>query len=447
MKGIRFFLLIAAMVAASAPVVGQTCPANSQTPGDPCPGAASSQCVPSKCPAGSPVIGPRIPGRVVSAAIIQNAITAASASVPSTICVEPATYDVTTTLNFEGKPIDLIAAKGATLKGNGKVTVVEFVSNESSLSTLDGFTVTGGSATNGDGGGILIINASPTIKNCQITGNTAASGNFPRGGGLWVGGSEAAPSILCDTLTNNTSGYEGGGLETAYFAHPNLDYDTFQGNTAPYGGGFAADFNGGANIENSLFLDNSASVDGGAIHVLTEFGHTFVRRSVFDGNNAPDNGSAAWVAAGFATFLNSSFYNNSAAIGAPANGGAVAAGFGSAVSVMSSILESNCSVVSPTVGVLEVSSADLADNSSLINTYNMFGNNFCTNSLNTLPCAPNNTNFDVIESYVGCYCLPPNSACVGKGMPDSLFNNAYDGARNDCGAHGGPTASGGLPPL
>jgi hypothetical protein len=64
------------------------------------------------------------------------------------------------------------------------------------------------------------------------------------------------------------------------------------------------------------------------MHVLAEFGHTFVRRSVFDGNMAADHGGAAWVAEGFATFLNSGFYNNGGPGGAPADGGAVAAGLG-----------------------------------------------------------------------------------------------------------------------
>jgi hypothetical protein len=441
-------LMFAAIAAASTPAVGQTCPANSQTPGDPCPGAASSQCVPSKCPAGSIVVGPRR-NRRVSASLIQSAINAASASVPSTICAKPATYLVTSTLNFEGKPIDLVAASGATLQGNGKITVVEFVSNESSASVLDGFTVTGGSATTGSGGGIYIVNASPTIKNCLVTGNAApviSSNQFPRGGGLLVLGSEAAPSILCTTFSNNTSGYVGGGFDTAYLAHPNLDYVTFQGNSAPYGGGFAASFNGGANIENSLFLDNTASFDGGAMHVLTQWGHTFVRRSVFDGNTAGGNGAAAWVPGGFATFLNSGFYHNNGTNGmAPAAGGAVAAGLGSTVSVMSSILENNCAVT-PTTTVFVLQSEPPGDNTNLINSYNMFGDNFCTNSLNTLPTS-NSFSFDVIESFVGCYCLPQGSACIAKGMPDPLFNNAYNNQTNDCGAHGGPTASVGLPPV
>ena len=433
MKTLTSFILVAALVALSQPAAGAglSCPTSGTvTPGpaEACPGASSSACVTSPCPAGATRVGPKHP-HLVSAALIQNAITAALPG--AVICVRPATYRVTSTINFGGKAITLVAPLGAVLAGNGKESVVTFSSNESSASVLDGFTIAGGGGnSSGLGGGIFIDNASPTIKNCLVTNNSAASATnpFARGGGAFIAGSEAAPTISCTTFANNTAQYEGAGLESDYLAHPYLDYDTFEGNSAPYGAGFASDNDGLANIENSEFLNNAAGVDGGGLHILTQWGATLVRRSVIAGNTAGSDGGGVWVAASAsATIFNSVFDGNSAP-----NGAGLGAAFGSTVNVESSILVNTPSP--PSSGTL---AADTGTGTTLLNSYNLFFNNFGPDSLNTV----NNSNIDVPVSFVGCYCLPPGSPAIGIGMPDLHFFNSYNGARNDAGAHGGPTSN------
>ena len=330
MKIFTLFVLVAAVVVAGAPIVGQMCPASSVTPFDPCPGASSSQCVAPTCPRGAMTVGP-LRNRRFPASFIQAAINAAPAGVATTICVRPATYLVTSTLTFGGKPITLVAPAGAILQGNGLETVVTFDSNEGSGSGLNGFTITGGSAPTGNGGGILIQNASPSITNCTIKGNAAhitGSNPNPAGGGAYISGSEAAPTITCTTFLANTSDYEGGGLETAHLAPPFLNYSTITTNFAPYGAGFAASSNGSASIENCLLLDNLASVDGGGLHIgnlinagvpqsLTSYGSIMIRRSEILDNAAAASGGGMWVAGGFATVVNDIFDNNSAPMARP----------------------------------------------------------------------------------------------------------------------------------
>lgn len=419
-------LLFVALAGVGLPALGQMCPANSVSPGDPCPGAASSSCgsFPAACPVGATIISGG-----GSAAMIQNAINAAQTG--AVICVQPGVY--TGQINFKGKAITVMSptALSATLNGGGIGPVVTFATGEGYASVLTGFQITNGAAT--FGGGILIVNASPTIRNCLVTNNTATGYAYSRGGGAWVFGKWSAPTIRCTTFQGNQADYKGGGLESDYSARPYLYFDTFQGNSAPYGGGFGAEWNGLATISDSLFLSNSANGDGGGLHVLTQFGTTLVRRTVIAGNTAPGNGGGMWVAGGFATVLNSVFDANSASHGA-----AVAAGYGSSVNVESSILVNSPSSPYPTDATLAVDSGDLAVGSSLLNSFNLFAGNSGPNSVGT---ALNNQILTTPVSFVGCHCLPAGSPAIGSGMPIYFFDNAYNGQRNDMGAHGGPTAS------
>jgi hypothetical protein len=390
---------------------------------------------PSGCPAGAIVVNIPSGKTTGNASLIQSAITKANEG--AVICVGRGTYSGD--INFMGKAITLKSSTplGAILHGSGTAPVVTFDSNESSASVLEGFEITGGSGQNSNGGGILILNASPTISNCLVTGNRVnrtMSNSSPRGGGAYVGGSEAAPSILCSCFQGNHSDFEGGGLETADFAHPYLDDDSFESNDADFGGGLAADLSGLTNIENSEFAKNSAGGDGGAIHVLTQFGTTMVRRTLISSNTAGGNGGGLWVAAGFATVLNAQFDSNSAT-----EGGGAAAGFDSVVSVESSIFVFN--TTSDSAGATLFADTT-APGTSLVNNYNLFFGN----TVGTIPSPPDSLNtlgnigiLDANPDFEvgGCFPVGPGSPTVRAGIPDSHFANA-GGSRNTMGIHGGP---------
>ena len=84
-----------------------------------------------------------------------------------------------------------------------------FDSGETPDSVLDGFTITGGLMPpyGGTGGGIAILNSSPTISDCRITGNEA----YDHGGGIYING--GSPTITgCRIDWNVCSGGEGGGV-------------------------------------------------------------------------------------------------------------------------------------------------------------------------------------------------------------------------------------------
>ena len=88
--------------------------------------------------------------------------------------------------------------------GSGTGSVVTFGSGESSKSVLRGFTVTGGSST--DGGGIYIDSSSPTIADCTVRGNSANDD----GGGIFI--HRASPTIIDSTVSGNTASDNGGGI-------------------------------------------------------------------------------------------------------------------------------------------------------------------------------------------------------------------------------------------
>ena len=107
--------------------------------------------------------------------------------------------------------------------------------------TLDGFTITGGTANVGGnhGGGLRVISSNATVRGCTITGNHA----YLLGGGVWV---QASPS-------------------------PRFEHNTITSNVVDDGGSGSLSSGGGVNLENS--------------------GGTFVGNTI-DGNVADDEGDS-----------------------------------------------------------------------------------------------------------------------------------------------------------
>ncbi len=113
---------------------------------------------------------------------IQAAITAAVDG--DTVLVAPGTY--VENINFLGKAIAVTSEAGpdvTVIDGNQAGSVVTFASGEGQESALHGFTVQNGFASFsdpsfGDGGGIRIQNASPTITGNVMTNNRACVGGW-----------------------------------------------------------------------------------------------------------------------------------------------------------------------------------------------------------------------------------------------------------------------------
>jgi hypothetical protein len=380
-----------------------------------CPG--TSACVYNQgCPRGSKQVKP--------GQSIQKAIKAAPCT-GATICVLPGTY--TELINFLGKPINLVSSGGPLvtfLNGGGSGSVVTFASAEGKDSILNGFTIRNGKA--GYGAGIYIKEASPTIRNSILSGNTA-TGTYGRGGGIGVIGAQAHPIINCTQFLRNTSSYEGGGLESTYSANPYLRSDLFEGNTAPYGAAIGVHVSGRLDLGWTQLLANQASVDGGGIHAGVPYGNVLVRQTWFKSNKAGNYGGGMWVAAGLADVINSTFDSNQAA-----QGGGIAAGYGSMVSVASTLFVRNATTGGGSATLVNAQGS----NTSVVNHYNGFFGNTGGDYLGTY----GDLGLLLLDPQLNACCPASTSPAINAGIPDFHFNDP-NGSRNDMGACGGPDLS------
>jgi len=122
-----------------------------------------------------------------------------------------------------------------------------------------------------------------TIDNCNFT-NNAAIGATGRGGGLYLtSGATTGPSVvtvLNSTFTSNSTTQRAGG---AYVVGANANFDncTFDQNTSDADGGAMYFSSGGSGtITNSMFTNNNAADDSGAIQGLR--GIVTISDSTFD---------------------------------------------------------------------------------------------------------------------------------------------------------------------
>jgi len=157
------------------------------------------------CPEGPPRCGYRS---------IQTAIDDASAG--DEVLVADGTY--LENIDFQGKDISVrsVGGPGATvIDGGGADSVVTFTTGETRGAVLEGFTLQrgGGRAYNGPpgatfGGGIFMLNSSPTISNCRIVDNEAG----------WAGAavymSASSPLITGCTVARNRHADGGSRIET-----------------------------------------------------------------------------------------------------------------------------------------------------------------------------------------------------------------------------------------
>jgi hypothetical protein len=137
-----------------------------------------------------------------------------------------------------GGDLDRSSATALTVDGNG-FTIRQACAGErvmhqagSGALTLNGVTITGGTNSSGNGGGVL-ASASVTLTNSVVTENTTAT----NGGGIAT--NPGTLTITNSRLTNNTAGEDGGGANVQVGAL-NVTDSTFSNNTATNGSGGAA---------------------------------------------------------------------------------------------------------------------------------------------------------------------------------------------------------------
>ncbi|MHC4217870.1 MAG: right-handed parallel beta-helix repeat-containing protein [Planctomycetota bacterium] len=172
------------------------------------------------------------------------------------IIVAPGTYQET--VDFLGKAIALRSSDGAgvtIIDAQGTGSVVTCTSGEGADTILQGFTVTGGSATRG--GGMHIDASSPTVTNCTFSENSADQ----YGGGMY---SISSSSTVTDCRYTKNSAVIGGGLAGLYDSLT-LNNCSIIRNVADTGGGVAFWYDANAVLDRCTFLENTADLAGGGV--------------------------------------------------------------------------------------------------------------------------------------------------------------------------------------
>lgn len=194
------------------------------------------------------------------------------------------------------------------LKPLGSGTILTVNRGEDSTLVVMGFTFRDGYTSN-SGGGISILNSSPTIKhnifqNCSAANYGGAiycysgspklrNNRFEQNYCDLFGGAIALRNYSAATITDNyfseNESYMGGAVAVFSSSTPSLRTNEFGANEASYGG--ACFVNGASpSLVNNQLLDNYAEYDGGAVYigwgngVLT--GNTFSQNSAFQQGGA-----------------------------------------------------------------------------------------------------------------------------------------------------------------
>ncbi|TVQ56868.1 MAG: hypothetical protein EA377_01650, partial [Phycisphaerales bacterium] len=227
-----------------------------------------------------------------------------------------------------GPEVTIIDASGL---GASVVTVTD-ADSASPAMVIEGFTITGGDA--GQGGGMFIQNASPTVVDCIFVNNSAALS----GGAIYT--DSANPTITGCTFENNSApsggairssnGFvtvtssiflsnaanHGGAMHISGGSNANIDGCTFESNEAVeigdlvglLGGAILIEGTTSAEIVDSEFRDNTASIGGGIANFADGF---FVLNTHFEDNSA-GNGGGVFHSSALGSINGSTFANNTA---------------------------------------------------------------------------------------------------------------------------------------
>lgn len=200
----------------------------------------------------------------------------------------------------------VVDATNTTLDGGAVDRVLYFgaaVGNIGSSLTIDGFTITNGSAS-GDGGGIYVeLPSTITLTNNAISNNSGVSG-----GGVYAYASNTGSITFSDnTISGNNGSSTGGGIYAKTFSNSSI---TFTNNTISensisglnsYGGGVYANSSGGpVTLTDNIISENSivggsnifggGASDGGGVYASSPAGSITLTNNTINNNSSSSNG-------------------------------------------------------------------------------------------------------------------------------------------------------------
>ncbi len=166
---------------------------------------------------------------------------------------------------------------------------------------LNGFTIERGNANEGGGinvnginiykqygGGIYLINSSPTLKHLKIINNSAISA----GGGIYIQNSNAfITNVLISNNSTVNDGSKGGGIACEVGGNPTLTNVELSNNSSNYGGGIYM-LNTRAVLTNVTIAGNTATSGGSGIYCNNQAQHIVkIQNSIIYGNTGSVNAS------------------------------------------------------------------------------------------------------------------------------------------------------------
>jgi hypothetical protein len=203
--------------------------------------------------------------------------------------VAPGTY--LEAIDFGGKAVRLYSSGGpalTTIDASGlNLSVVTCKNGEGATTIIEGFTVTGGSATNG-GGMLNDQGSNPTVNNCIFTANSAW-----RGGGM-LNDQGSNPTVTNCIFTSNTGDY-GGGMYNAYGSNSTVTNCIFENNNASWFGGGMDNKQSDPTVTNCIFIGNVGCYGGGMF--IEDNSSPTVTNCTFT-NNASFNGGGIYIVSG-----------------------------------------------------------------------------------------------------------------------------------------------------
>jgi hypothetical protein len=151
---------------------------------------------------------------------------------------------------------------------------------------ISGFTFTGGD-TSGQGGGIAMYHSSPMLSH-NIIANNHATGY---GGGVYVIGSTALPTLSSNQIISNTTSGDGGGVFIDNYSSPTLIGNTIADNYAPSdGGGVYVDFHATPTLISNTIAHNTGRWGSAGIMLYNHVTPTLIGNVIISNTSYEDGG-------------------------------------------------------------------------------------------------------------------------------------------------------------